>query len=147
MKPTIIAASAGSITALRADEAGDHAAAVDVADQHDRHVGGAGEAHVGDVAGAQVDLGGRARAFDQHEVALRPRGVPKLSSTAPSSLGFSRLVFARLGVADDLALHDDLRADLALGLQQHRVHVHARAARARRAPAAPGRGRSRRRRR
>jgi hypothetical protein len=33
---------------------------VDVADQHHRHLGGARKAHVGDVAGAQVDLGGRA---------------------------------------------------------------------------------------
>ena len=53
-----------------ADEAGDDAAAVDVADQHHRHVGGSGEAHVGDVAGAQVDLGGAAGAFDEHEVGL-----------------------------------------------------------------------------
>ena len=36
-----------------------------------------------------------------------------------------RLVVARLGGARDLALHHHLRADLALGLQQHRVHVHA----------------------
>ena len=50
---------------------------------------------------------------------------PKLSSTAPSSVGFSRLVFARPRVAHDLALHDDLGADVALRLQQHRVHVHA----------------------
>ena len=34
---------------LGADQAGDHAAAVDVADQHHRHVGGARETHVGDV--------------------------------------------------------------------------------------------------
>ena len=53
---------------LGAGEAGDDAAAVDVADEDDRHVGGAGEAEVGDVAGAQVDLGGRARAFDEDEI-------------------------------------------------------------------------------
>ena len=35
---------------LRADELGDDAAAVDVADQHDRRLRRAGEAHVGDVA-------------------------------------------------------------------------------------------------
>ncbi len=32
--------------------------------------GGAGEAHVGDVAGAQVDLGGAAGALDEDEVGL-----------------------------------------------------------------------------
>ena len=34
---------------LGADEARDHAAAVDIADQHHRHVGGAGKSHIGDV--------------------------------------------------------------------------------------------------
>ena len=109
---------------LRADEAGDHAAAVDVAQQHDRHVGGARKAHVGDVRGAQVHLGGGARAFDQHEVGFGREDAEALQHGA-EQLGLHRLVLARLGGADDLALHHDLRADLALGLQQHRVHVHA----------------------
>ncbi len=34
---------------LGADQARDHAAAVDIADQHDRHIGGARKAHIGDV--------------------------------------------------------------------------------------------------
>ena len=55
---------------VRADEAGDDAAAVDVAEQHHGHVGGRGKAHVGDVAGAQVDLGRAAGAFDQHEIGV-----------------------------------------------------------------------------
>ena len=38
-------------------------------------------------------------------------------------LRLQRLVVARLGLAEHLALHDDLRADVALRLQQHRVHV------------------------
>ena len=37
----------------------------------DRHVRGAREAHIGDVAVAQIDLGGAARAFDEHEVGVR----------------------------------------------------------------------------
>ena len=78
-----------------------------------------------------------------HSAAKRP----KLSSTAPQELGLQSLVLARLGVAQHLALHHDLRADIALGLQQHRVHVDAERDARRRAPAAPGRGRSRRRRR
>ncbi len=48
---------------MRADQAGDHPAAVDVAHHHHRHVRRAGEAHVGDVARPQVDLGRAARAL------------------------------------------------------------------------------------
>jgi hypothetical protein len=36
------------------------------------------------------------------------------------------LVDRRLGDAVDAALHDHLRADLTLRLQQHRIHVHGR---------------------
>ena len=53
---------------MGADETGDDAAAVDVADEHDRHVGRLGEAHVGDVAGAEIDFGRAAGALDQHDV-------------------------------------------------------------------------------
>ncbi len=67
-KPRISAASAASITAPGADQARDHAAAVDVADEHDRHVGGARKPHIGDVVVPQVHFRGAARAFDQHEV-------------------------------------------------------------------------------
>ena len=48
-KPRISAASCGVDHRLGADEARDHAAAVDVADQHDRHIGRARKAHIGDV--------------------------------------------------------------------------------------------------
>src|SRR3546814_4971882 len=41
-----------------------------IADQHHRHIGGAREAHVRDVAFAQIDLGGRSRALDDDDVAL-----------------------------------------------------------------------------
>ena len=109
---------------LGADQAGDDAAAVDVAQQHDRHVGGAREAHVGDVVGAQIDLGRRPRALDQHEIAFG-REAPEAFEHGAQQPGLQALVLARLGVAQDLALHDDLRADVALGLQQHGVHVHA----------------------
>ncbi len=109
---------------LRADDAGDHAAAVDVAQQHDRHVGSTREAHVRNIRFTQVDLRRRARTLDQHEVGLGAKLAETLQHRA-EQLGLHRLVVARLGVADDLALHDDLGADLALGFQQHRVHVDA----------------------
>ena len=40
------------------DDAGDDAAAVDVAHQHHGNVGRLGKAHIGDVAGAEIDFGG-----------------------------------------------------------------------------------------
>src|SRR5690606_37258943 len=58
-----------------ADDGGDDAAPVDVAHQYDRHVGGAGKAHVCYVARAQVDFGGRSRAFHDDDVALRAEPV------------------------------------------------------------------------
>ena len=109
---------------LRADEAGNHAAAVDVAHQHDGHVGGAGEAHVGDVGGAQVHFRRRARALDQHEVGLARKVLETLEHGAQQP-GLHGLIFARLRGADDPALDHDLRADVALGLQEDRIHVHA----------------------
>src|SRR3546814_21031919 len=47
-----------------------------VADQHHRHPGGAGKAHVGDVALSQVDLRRRARPLDDHEFAALRQAVP-----------------------------------------------------------------------
>ena len=109
---------------LGADQARDDAAAVDVADQHDRHVGARAKPMLAMSVGAQIDLRRRAGALDQHEVGLG-REVSEAFEHRAQQLGLHRLVLARLGVAQDLALHDDLRADLALGLQQHRIHVHA----------------------
>ena len=75
MKPWMRARSAARQHRMRADQAGDDAAALDVADQHDRHVGRLGKAHIGDVAAPQVDLGRAAGAFDQDEVGLRAQAA------------------------------------------------------------------------
>ena len=124
---------------LRADDLRDDAAAIDVADQHHRRIGGARKAHIGDVARAQVDLRGAAGAFDQHEIGLGLHAREAVEH-GRQQLRLHRLIFARLRGADDAALHHDLRADLALRLQQHRVHVdarrHARGARLQRLRAA-----------
>ena len=61
--------------ALDADQLRDHAAAIDVADNDHRHVGAPRKAHIGDVAGAQIDLGGAAGALDQHEIGLAFRSL------------------------------------------------------------------------
>ncbi len=110
---------------LRPRDAGDDAAAADVTDEHDRHVGGARKAHVGDVAAPQVDLRRRAGPFDQHDVRLGAQ-APEAVAHGVEQLRLHVLVGRGLGVADDAALHDHLGADLALRFQQHRVHVHAR---------------------
>ena len=57
----------------RAEEVREHAAAVDVADHDDGQVSGLRQAHVGDVVGAQVDLGGRPRAFADDDVEPGPQ--------------------------------------------------------------------------
>src|SRR5579863_9788650 len=49
---------------LDADKLRDDSAPVDVADQHDRHVGFPRKAHIGDIAFAKVHLGGTAGALD-----------------------------------------------------------------------------------
>ena len=50
------------------DKAGDDTATVDVANNDHRQVRGNGKAHIRDVAGAKIDLGGAAGTFDDHKV-------------------------------------------------------------------------------
>ena len=110
---------------LGADQARDHAAAVDVADEHDRHVGRAREAHIGDVVRPQVHFRGAAGPLDQHQIGLILEAAETLEHE-PHELGLELLIVGRLGGAVDAALHHDLRPDLALRLEQDRIHVHAR---------------------
>ena len=51
-----------------ADQRGNHAAAMDVADEDDGDVGGAGEPHIGEVAVAEIDLGRGAGTLHDDEV-------------------------------------------------------------------------------
>ena len=110
---------------LGADQARNDATAIDVADEHYRHFGGARKAHIGDVVLAQIDFGGTAGAFDQHDVGLGFHACVAVEHER-QQLGLHFLIGGRLGAAVDAALHHDLCADLALRLQQHRIHVHAR---------------------
>ena len=110
---------------LRPENLREDAAAVDVGDKHDRTAGGASEAHVSDVALAQIDLGRAARAFDEHEIGLALE-VRKTVEHRAHQLRLERLIFSRASGADDAALDHDLRADLALRLQEHGIHMDAR---------------------
>ena len=122
MKPAISGGIFGIDHGPDADHLRDHAAALDVADEHDRHIGAPRKTHIGDVVGAQVDLGRAAGAFDQHEIGFRLQPLEAFEHRRHQRR-FHRRIVARAQGRDALALHDDLRADIGLGLQQHRVHV------------------------
>jgi hypothetical protein len=121
MKPTIIAASAGSITACVPTRL----AITPPRSMSPSSTTGTSAAR----AKPMLAMSAARRFTSDAEPApststgpLRPRDAEALQHGA-EQLGLHRLVLARLGGADDLALDHDLRADVALGLQQHRVHV------------------------
>ena len=73
---------------MRAGEAGDDAAAIDVPEHHHGHVGCRGKSHIGDVAGTQVDLRRAAGAFDQDDIGIAgeiAQNSPAPPAAAPPS--------------------------------------------------------------
>ena len=105
-----------------ARDRGDDAAPVDVGDQRHRQPGRFREAHIGDVAPAQVDLRSAAGALHQHEV--RPRREPvEGGQRALQQAGFQAGILPGVRPADGAPGQHQLRAALRFGLQQHRVHV------------------------
>ena len=109
---------------LGADEAGDDAAPVDVAEQDHRRVRRRGRSpywrcrrrrRLTSEAEPAPSTTTRSASRLQVREALQHRGE---QARLPG------LVVPRLGGADHAALDHDLAAGLALGLQQHRVHVH-----------------------
>ncbi len=109
---------------MRAGQARDDAAAIDIAEHHHGHIGGRRKSHIGDVAGAQIDLRRAAGALDQHDIGVAGEMRKALQHGRQQRRFLVQIVF-RAQRAPALALHDDLRAGVALRLQQHRVHVHA----------------------
>ena len=107
---------------MGAGDRGDDAAAIDVADEDHRHVGARRKAHIGNVAAPQIDLGRRAGAFDDDEVGTLADLGPGVEHGIHQT-GFQRLVVACPRLAEHLALHHHLRADIGLRLEQHRVHM------------------------
>jgi hypothetical protein len=85
----------------------DDAAAMDVADEQDGEIGGGGKAHVGDVAVAQIDLGGGAGALDQHEIA-GGRQVAEAFEDGGEVLGAPVHEVARLEGGDAVTAQDHL---------------------------------------
>jgi hypothetical protein len=80
------------------------------------------KAHIGDVIGAQVDFRRAAGAFDQHQIGLRLQSRKTLQHRR-HQLRFEGRIVPRAQGRDAFAMHDDLRADIGLGLEQYRVHV------------------------
>ena len=92
--PAIMLASAGIEHGLGANDLGDDAAAIDVADQNHRHIGGAGKTHIGDIVFAQIDFRRRCRRLRRARDRRLRQVRAKLSSTAGISL-VSVLVYSR----------------------------------------------------
>ena len=107
---------------LCADDLGDHPAPVDISDQNHRHIRGAGKAHVGDIPGAQVDLGGAARTLHNHQIRPGAQAGERLQNRGHQP-GFQRRIIACAHRGHPLPLHDHLRAHFGFRFQQHRVHV------------------------
>ena len=101
---------------------GKRAAPVDIGDKQTSGVRGHSHPHVDDIAGFEVDLGGRARAFDDDHVVLVHQLVQRLLYRWPNALtavtprGLGQLVV-------DLSQQNDLAVGVALGLEQERVHA------------------------
>jgi hypothetical protein len=106
----------------RADEVGEHTAAIDIRDQHHRAVDRLGKAHIGNVTHPQIDLGGGAGTLDEHE--LVRAGEPRVGGEhcLPRD-ALVVVVFRSAECADGAALDDDLRVAVTRRLKEHGVHV------------------------
>ena len=129
-----------------ADDGGDDAAAVDVADQKGGDIGGGGKAHIGEIAVAQIDLGGAAGAFDD-ERSASPASFRKLSRMAGMNCWRFRKKSRAVMVARRWPWTITWAPVLVSGLSSTGFMWTVRARRGRRGPAGPGRGRFRRHRR
>ena len=98
---------------------------MDVAHQHPRNLGRRREAHIGEVAVAQIDFAGAARALDNHQIGLR-RHPPETVEDGRHELPAVVEIIAGGHRRLPPALDDDLGAGGGFGLQQHRVHVDGR---------------------
>ena len=108
----------------RAVQVREQPAAVDVADDHDRQVGGAGQTHVGDVGRPQVDLGRRARAFHDDGVEFCSELMQFVGYHRCQTFPVGEVVPGADGV-DDPAVDHQLRGAVTSGLEQDGVETDA----------------------
>ncbi len=107
---------------MGADKLRHDPAAVDIAHKDHRHIRRLGKAHIGDVAGAEVDLGRAACAFDDDQIAPCGEAVKALEHLGHQGR-LQLAIVPRLERGEALPLHDHLRADIGLGLEEHGVHI------------------------
>ena len=107
-----------------ADEVRNDAAARDVAHQDHGRLGRQGEAHVGDVAFAQVHFRRASGPFDQYQFRFGPQDREAFQNRRHEAR-LKRVVVAGVGVPSDPSLDDHLRSHVRGGLEQHRIHVDA----------------------
>ena len=104
------------------DQVCEHPTLVDISDQDHRAVHRLGEAHVGDITGAQIDFRRRACALDHHH-AIRRRKPPVRVEHGLQRDAFVVVVGSGIHAGHRAAMDDHLGPDVAVGLQEHRVHV------------------------
>ncbi len=112
---------------VRAIEMREGAASIDIGDEQRGCASGFGYAHVHDIGRGQVDLGGGARAFDDHHVVRGEQAVQTGANRRPQMLRTGAPLHPGQIVAT-AAEDDHLTVRVSLGLQQHRVHPHVRSA-------------------
>src|SRR5262249_12053623 len=105
-----------------ADETGDHAAAVDVADEHGGGTCRFSTDHIRDIPFTQIGFRRAAGTLDQNEVAPARDLLETFENGAKESC-FSLAPLLRRHVAASEALDNDLRTLIGLRLQQDWVHV------------------------
>lgn len=109
----------------RTDDLRKDAAAINIGDEHHGAIGSLREAHIRDVALAQVHFGRAAGTLDEHEVAFRAQPFERFEHRLQRGR-FVGVIGAGVQIAACAAVHDDLRADIAVRLEQHGVHVRLR---------------------
>ena len=108
-----------------AHQRGDDPAPLDVGEEAHGNPGAPGEAHVRDVALAEVRLRGAPRPLDEHEVEGAGQALEALQHRGDEPVT-PREVVRRFEGRYRPAVHHHLRSSVRLRLEQHRVHVHRR---------------------
>ena len=110
---------------LGAAQCGNHAAAVNIPDQTDRHTGGTGKAHIGDVPVPEIYLSGTAGALHQNQV-IGGRQPLKTFQNRGQQSAASGHVIRRLSRLAHFSMHNNLRHRVTLRLQQNGVEIRMR---------------------
>ncbi len=106
-----------------AEQLGEDAALVNVANEQYGRLDVPGHGHVDDVASFEIELGRAARALDDHQIGARPQPCQRRGDHLPQ-LGFAAIIFAGGQGVPLFAQHHDLGPAVGLRFEQHRVHVH-----------------------